>query len=185
MGRHETSVLSPPNLLYTELGLGPGAKKIREEAAQPVALWEAQGRWRDAQDHRGTKPSGLRPGLAFPSKSACASGWFQPRSPVHSRPGPKWIETGPLDAGGPELSHVHVLLYCGALGESHHSSETLTPHLRRENDNRSLTHESSCKTCADQLPAFHPRCSGSFSTQGLCILVSLPGCTSSGSLMRQ
>lgn len=129
MGRHETSVLNPQNLLYTELGLGAEAEKTLEEAAQSVALWETQGRWRDEQDHRRTKPSGLRPGLAFPSKSACASGWFHPRSPVHSRPGPKWLETGPLDAGGPGLSHVHVLLYCEALGESHHLSESLTPHL--------------------------------------------------------
>lgn len=36
---------------------------------------------------------------------------------------------GPLDAGGPGLSHVHVLLYCVASGEAHHLSEPLIPHL--------------------------------------------------------
>lgn len=33
MGRHETSVLSSQNLLYTELGVGAGAEKTLEEAA--------------------------------------------------------------------------------------------------------------------------------------------------------
>lgn len=65
MGRHETSVLSPQNLLYTEPGEGAGAEKT---LVQSVVLWETQGRWRDEQDHRGTKPSGLCPGLAFPLK---------------------------------------------------------------------------------------------------------------------
>lgn len=116
LGEHgQARDLSPqsPKPTLHRTGGGGGAEKTLEEAAPSVALWKTQGRWRAEQDHRGTKPLGLHPGLAFPSKSSCPSSWFHPRSPVHSRPRPKWLETGPLDAGGPGLSHVHILLYCG------------------------------------------------------------------------
>ena len=120
---------SIPQTYLTQSWGGAGAEKTLEEAAQSLALWKTRGRWRDEQDQSVTKPLGLCLGLAFSPKSSCASGWFHPRSSVHSRPGPEWLGTGPLDAGGPGLSHVHVLLYCVALGKCHHLSEPLIPRL--------------------------------------------------------